>query len=613
MSQILVIVFIIILVILLAVAIWWWSFYRRRQQQQQPEQPEQPEELVTDKLLLEKAKKAVSRMSLPSKLKDYKFMPNAGTGIFENWHENSSALGDMCESIAAGLSIVIAHERNNESEKYEKDDNFYKSVCEDFMLRYREKLLGSNLKQTPWGTNWYQFSVTSTNMLASYMLCEKNTSQKQLASEITLLIVQSPRRSLGYSRDSLNAVYLAGPWMLAQHYKNKIPLSSLIQSPDVQYCVAFASLNTVENSRQDGRHIDDSIRTHSSVITFAYFYTLFGRLSNYFYALSNTNISIKLYDTVRSYVAHPSIGRTLCGLEGRSDNVTGRVYDKSPLGIRVMPFARIIRYFTPNAAFIVRGQVADAAYFEADKKIYDTAEYWVQYRGVFTASSPSQLAANDLGFIHDETHTPLETRVAIRSTTSTTQSFYPLDFSRSFVFQHDNSFGLLYHDYKASELCSANVRELLIIDAGKKTMRLYVVIIAKASVYYTVPELKKPHPFSAKTIGRVRLQANSTNHFIWDYDFEQMTMTIDQIHAGFDIYDLMAKGFSANGGKKYSVVYNSTEDDAYAVLDIDGRATLIAPAQGDNLELAAITIFDKKGRILRARFDQELNQYRVIS
>lgn len=607
MSQIITILFIVIFIIVSGVAIW--AFSRRKKQSEKEE--EKPGSF-TDQILLENAKRAIVRLTQPNELKQYKFRPNESTGIHEEWYKDSSALGDICLSITAGLSIVIAHKRNNESEKYKKDDNFYKSVCEDFMLRYKEQLLKSNLKDLPWGTNWYQFSVTSTNMLASYLLCD-DVLQKDLAAEIILLIVQSPRRSIGFTRSEMNAIYMAGPWMLAQNHKNKISISKLVQFSDIQYCTAYCSLDIVQNSRQDGRHIDESIRTHSSVVTFAYFYTLFGRLSNYFYALSNANVDVSLYDTVRSYVAHPRIGKTLCGLEGRKNDVSARVYDKSPLGIRVMPFARIIRFFTHDAAFIMRGQVADSAYFEADKSVYDTAEYWVQYRGVYTAASPAGLAANDLGFIHDEAHEPKESRISIPSTTSTTETFYPLDFSRAFVFQHDNMFGLLYHDYKASNLCLANVRELLIIDASKQTMRLYVAIICSEGTYYSVPPLKVSHSFNIerKSIERIQLGPNSTNHFIWDYDFRQSTITVNQTDA-FNIYELMANGFLASNNKTYNVVYDEKEDDAYAVLNVDGRATIIAPALGDNLELPTIVMFDKTGRLLNGEFDKEINQYRVI-
>lgn len=560
---------------------------------------------VADITLIEKARASIVVYEYADELNNYRFSndkSDTDTGIFVNWYKDNWDLGFICERITNALTLVAT------KNKYTTLDKRIIAICEDFMFRYRYQLLkAASLNKIPWGVNWYEFSVTSTQMMAFYMLC-KNVSRKKLASKIVLLLIKNPKTSLGYNRDGINSVYLAGPWMLAKHFEStsgRTSFAKLTSTPEVQYCVKYVEFPKLSTSTQDGLHMDNSVRYHTSVVYFKYFLSLFENLSLYFYELSGTNISIDTCNKVLSYIAHPTIPLTLCGFDGRNPNLSGRTYAESKYGIEVMPFGRIIRYFLPDAFFMMRGQIDKAAFYEADQNTYDTSEYWVQFRGVYCKKRGEKIANSDLGFIHDVSQNK---RVSLPTGKETTKTFYPESNTRSFVFHHDN-YGMLFHEYSIPQLVPALVSEYVMIDALQQKITLISLVSNNEKpLKYIIPKNNASFDNQLEQLAAVELPANSKESYQWTYDFKAKTISAS-VNNAYGPYGILSQEQTV-GKNKYRITYKT--EDSYALLYVNGKPTIVAPTVGDSREDESITATIDKNQF-KCKFNTTINQYLVAN
>lgn len=515
-------------------------------------------------LNLAAARKTIPRpKSLPELLRRYSFGDEPrDIGIYENWNRSHIELGDLCDLVTEGLHYAY---HNLETQ----DANLAIAIAEDFIARYETAMMArpmrnGALRGFPWGENWYQFSIVSTSMLAYYLLLPITAIMRPNAVRLINMIISSPRSSLGYARDESNMIYMTGPWLLAKHYGGD--LQQALEHSDYKSALDFLNMKFQSTANANGLHRDYSFVAHTSVIAPAYFASMTSPLTLYFYKL-DPRITVspdKIYTNMRKIMFHDSLTIGPIGYAGRKDTLRTPISTLPPdHGIRVMPFARFIRMFTPNLQFSARATRMGMGYYEADRKVSNTAQYWLQYRNVHTSSTSEECVWPNFGFLQQA---PLSVNdkgrrrlLDMPPTTATTQIYYPTR-AKSFVMRYD-PYGVLWQDYSVDRLGEVDIRECIIIEHGRRVIvRVRIVNRSTRDAYHYYGAYNgHPMPFE--------IPAQSRRSFQTVFDLNAETDTLDGVHSemiDFDsVSDLPIK--LANNivirdvGSKYAILYDRGE------------------------------------------------------
>lgn len=434
-----------------------------------------PEPSIGDKRFsLEGGRKGIPNGSFPTVLRGYTVGAST-TGIYTDWGTSEKALGDMSYAIANGL-IYSYHNPNT------RDGKLARLIAEDFILLYSSRLkeVGVVPNRFPWGHNWYEFSVSSTMMMAYYLLLP-NPGLIDIACETILSLITSPTVSLGWPRDGPNALYLTGPYLLAKYYRGEV--EEVFTTSDYKKVEEAASLPLVRTQGMDGLHLDNTYLYHSGLVGYSYLSTLSTILTNYTYGLDiRMKNPLEKLNEIKSFVLHPTIPISSMGLSGRSNDLKSDTYSGSPMGIKVFPFQRYIRYFTDKYQFSMRGQVPWLFFYEADHTNYKQSQYWVQFRNVNTKQTSPSLKFPDAGFICSSAVTQLIETPSIADTTYG----YTTPTADSFVFAY-GKYGVLWQQYEIQEFGPQKVTELVVIDSKKNLITIDLIIESSTSdvVYYS--------------------------------------------------------------------------------------------------------------------------------
>lgn len=537
-----------------------------------------------DRIDLNAARGAIEKADFPKVLYDYKF-DDESTGIFTDWSTSNVTLGEMCLAIIQGLKYAH-HAASNSSQAV-----LVVAITENFMLRYRSKLNASASSGIPWGKNWFEFSITSTTMAAHYLLLP-NVKLTDLASDIILRLIANPKLSLGYSRDGVNAVYMAGPFLLAKYFKGRV--NDVWDMNQYKYVLDYIKFNIQYEQGKDGLHMDDTYSFHSGLVTYAYLKTLTTDLTTYFYRLDSgiTRSPEEIWYGVRDVICHKTIGVSALGVYGRKDDISFETNTSSPLGIRVIPFARYIRYFTDKHQFSMRLMVPWYGFFEADRTTYTQSQYWTQYRNVHTINSSPSIQFPDAGFIcHDD----VKQLIAIPSQTTTTTVFRPQT-ADSFVLMYDR-YGVGWQTYVISQFGSQTVTELLVIDTKTNAINITLNIsnsdTTKAVVYYSVVTACDLDQYRAK-LKPMSVSANTKATFATYFDLNASTVITTKRES------------SSNELLPLKLEDDITVDlvNNVAVLRKNGKALVICP-KSQSYELPIIAL-GNEGTFV---FDETVNQY----
>lgn len=528
-----------------------------------------------------------SPTEFPELLTTYKFDAES-TGLYANWDKSELDLGSMCVIITQGLKYANAHENSQESKLAIR-------IAEDFMSRYKTKLGNSGANGIPWGNNWYEFSISSTFMAACYLLLPKK-DKIQLAADLILALLQSPIKSLGYKRDGVNTVYMAGPYAIAKYYKGES--QDVWDMPEYQYVLNYIKFDTQYKQGAEGLHFDNTFVFHTNLVTYAYLATLETDVTNYYYKLDTyiTRTPASIWQNARKTLFHPTIGVSAMGVFGRNENLSIGTDAKSPLGIKVLPFARYIRYFTKDCQFSARTLVQWYGFFEADRYTNTQSQYWTQYRNVHTADSPTALAFPDAGFI---CRSSVKSLIQIPSTTSTTTVFTP-KLAESFVLMYER-YGVAWQTYKIEQFGPQTVTELIVIDSKDNTIDINVVIrdspVSDPVVYYSVDTLVVLDQYRSKL---KPLAVESNKQFVTHFDLYSKTV----ITKTQSITNSTMLPLTLNDG----IVIDVDAKNSVAILRKNNKPTVICP-KNQPVEARSITLTD----IGTFKFDDSQNQYVVVA
>nr|DBA13059.1 TPA: ODV-E66 protein [Oryctes rhinoceros nudivirus] len=430
---------------------------------------------TSTRLDLDGARKAIPDSEFPEELLEYE-IDASSTGLYPNWDTSSDDLGKLCSVLTLGLQYAH-HNRNT------NNANLCVIAVEDFLIKYNARLTSSNVSsgEIPWGTDWYQFSVVSANMLAYYILLP-NKSLIDLASDTILLVITNPKKSFDADRINDDSVSMAGPYLLAKTVKGLE--DTVFDSDEYKYVVEFLKLKMVRKRGANGLHLDSSYIVRNRLVDYLTIHNLNTKFTQYLYAL-DTKISTPVgavWRHIRNIIFHPTISTAFIGLMGRTNSLTIDTNESSPYGIKVCPFSGYIRYFTKEYQFSMRGQITPYYWTEIDSAHNTQAFYWVQYRNVHTKNTSPTLTFPDAGFIYlsDKTPSPLSSDDDI--------SGFSALVSSAFVFAYGR-YGILWHKYNISFFGPQTVTELIVIDSETNIITVNVYIydpfIITNLVYYT--------------------------------------------------------------------------------------------------------------------------------
>lgn len=448
--------------------------------------------------------------TVPEDFKKYKFDVTQSTGVHGDWNKDTSALSAMCDMLTKGLAYVIRHGGTCEAPAAGREaaDNarLVMAVTENFIIRFKSKLdsvVASPRPVPPWGSEPVPFVCDSTAMLAHYLLLEQSASMRDEAVNLILALITSPTDVLGVATtDRLDTVRLVAPWIIATYLKDGA--DDAVKSAGYKTATNNAKVLVNHSKTAQGTHMDHSFYNGRRV-DFEYLARLCDAKIKFYYGF-DTNLGLAQtplleWAAVKSVISHPTVKCGNVGLLSGAKTLSCDVNESSKYGIEVMPFCGYIRYFTKDRQFSVRAQNAHLAYYVADEKVSDMAQYWVQYRNIHDANSAATVKFPDIGFINKAAQSAL-TQLKLATGSSVTE-FMPKS-AKSFVaaFKH---LGVMYQEYAIAEFGQFVVSELIVMNTTTQSVTVTVRIVNSESTelnYYGAGATKHAVP------------ANSTKSFV---------------------------------------------------------------------------------------------------
>ncbi|KAJ8670172.1 hypothetical protein QAD02_001431 [Eretmocerus hayati] len=398
-----------------------------------------------------------------------------------DWRTDNVALGEVTRRLNVFIKELIL----NRSELSNKIIKSASMILNNFVLEYRDHLkkflsaTETRLSRVPYGKNWYQFSVDSTCFLAGYILYGFGERTNE-AEETIMMIIENPKRSLGYERDGVNSVFLVGPWSLVRGFE------SVQQDESYRYVIDYLDIPIVEKPMDAGLHRDGSFLFHKTIVSGGYLKALRGVLVDYF-ILFDTNVDASKITKIRSrffnILGHPYLRSvTVPSLFSRVPNP--RLYDinfsESTYGLEAMPLSGVLRLNIPIGQFMMKINRNNLGFYESDKSNYMHGmdalmrrEYFYKREQLDNFAEswpfPGLFVTKDENWNGDPKTIK---RKKLESETSTTMVHYVND-CVSFLFVYDGV-GYAYQKYSKTKLIDTPfVREFVRIDTRNREIMIW--------------------------------------------------------------------------------------------------------------------------------------------
>lgn len=368
------------------------------------------------------------------------------------WDTHAEAFLDVIRI----LQDIATLSANPKSQHY-KSKRIWEEVLPDFVEQVSLKLPSEPLNmQTPWGTNWYQFSITYPLFLTIICYTYRrifNTSNSYFESSLALYIeifFQNPDTvsgvmSMGWRRDGPNAVMMAVPYI-----GGKLLMKTLNRNDNIcQYVNNYTDIPLVTTG--EGLYPDLGYVFHTVLRAFGYIYSSindFKVIASFF----DRDISI-LYDIYRR-VEHPDIPFHFSPLFTRSSSCTSGV--NGDLGFEVMTSIRAGFVKRPEWYLTFYGQKKNLCFYESDKANDTWGQIWISARVFFYKDSLPEWQREFIPYYSGVI--TFENEVKLFQTTTTTTTVFMPSAAHTMLCRFDdaigmrNSFSISYGDYIISVL-----------------------------------------------------------------------------------------------------------------------------------------------------------------
>lgn len=375
-----------------------------------------------------------------------------------SWDTHSEAFLDVIMK----LQNAITQTSHKESRHYKNEVIWSMAI---FFVGEVMKLLPSSVNNfsLPWGTNWYQFSITFPRFLTimSYLYerihSKPNEYLRRILSVYISSYLQPPPdvvgvKSMGWLRDGANAVMMAVPYIGGKLLMQTLETSDSI----VQYAKNYVSLDPVTSG--EGLYEDSGFVFHGTLRAYGYIYSSYEdfRLLAQFFYKSDDRI-MKIFDIFE----HPTIPLHFSAFFTRSGSLKSLGHG-GKLGLYVVDSIKAIVAKTPDWYLSFNGQKNSLCYYESDQSNYSWGQMWIGARQFLYADSETRwfesLVPHYPGVI--SYNNEIERMMASDSTT--TQTHMPIS-SKTMIVKTSGAIGIR-NEYKiVHNLYDIEVVEMMLI------------------------------------------------------------------------------------------------------------------------------------------------------
>lgn len=346
----------------------------------------------------------------------------------QNWHPNVEIFGKIVEIHFSLLAAV-----DNPRSKYYKDPQIWNIL--DNTVKVISNYLPAPKHQTfPFGTNWYQFTITYPRFLVAYAYIRQMYNKPNMnfvKIKLTTFIAQyyqQPTKpnvgiiSMGWARDSSNAVMAAVPYIGGKLFLNE---EKKLRTDNVaKYVSEFTKIKYVTNG--DGFYADGSFIFHGNVlraygyITSAYYD--FVLVSKYFDHDMTPHLEKML-----SMIEHPTIPLHFGPWFTRAPSLNTKHNHLGRFGFTTIAKIAGICVKTPKFFSTFNLQRPELCFYEADRRNSTNYMVWTQFRqpldmdSIPFATYNTSMIPKFSGVITYGGRVP-----SLISNTSTTETFKPL-------------------------------------------------------------------------------------------------------------------------------------------------------------------------------------------
>lgn len=405
------------------------------------------------------------------------------------WDTDSEVFGDLCHTLMSMVSYG-----SDRSSKYYKDATLWNQIL--FSIRtISDKLpdIPTDFR-VPWGTNWYQFSITYPTFLVSAAFSYFATFNREdpfmtrhLSSYITNYFKESKivdgLYSIGWLRGESNVIGMSVPVIGGRLYSKRFNKDANSQ----KYAREYMAADYVY--KNNGFYYDNTYITHlarSDGYTTSFYYEFvfvfdFYRMTTRFFKVLHKTFSI---------IEHPTIDRHHGPWFTRGPSMRGfapgRKYAK--LGVDIRGFERSICVRTKDVGLYYCGQIQPLAAYESDRTNIEWAQIWVFMRRPLTKTSASRLY-KELVPYYDGVHSYGAKQLDWPSKTTTTTTYAPETSLCSLCCDQDRAAGM-YNKYRLrmADRYTFDIEEINLAtpDGFHVFFNCKVDMVAAASDPYTV-------------------------------------------------------------------------------------------------------------------------------
>lgn len=373
-------------------------------------------------------------------------IPVGDASIGQTWDTDSEVFGDLCKILQSMMSYG-----SDRKSVYYKNTLLWNQIV--FAIRtIAAKLPDIPAANTvPWGTNWYQFSITYPTFLVATAFAYLETFNKEdafitrhLASYINNYFKESKIvdgiYSMGWLRTESNVIGMSVPVIGGRLYSNRFNPEANSQI----YARDYMSINWVYSD--NGFYYDNTYITHISRndgYTTSFYYEFifvydFYRMKSIFFDVIHRNFSI---------TEHPDIPLHHGPWFNRGAMMKGFTPGRkfAHYGLDIRGFERGVSLRTKTISLQYCGQMKPLAAYEADRVNKEWAQCWVFMRRPLTINSADRLY-KELVPYYDAVHSYGLRQIDWASTMTTTAVFIPDDTLCSLVYIQDKVAGM-YNKY----------------------------------------------------------------------------------------------------------------------------------------------------------------------
>lgn len=442
---------IIVIIVIVTVLVIWYVTKRQADQKADQDDFLRYQKLIQPYLKVKRENQNFTEERVQFEMDRFQFssvlLPVGDASQNLTWDTDSSTFGDLCNSLMGMVSYG-----SDKSSKYYKNKLLWQQVF--YAIREIAGKLPNVPKAytVPWGTNWYQFSITYPTFLVSTAFSyyatfgtEDPFLTRHLSSYISNYFKESKivegLYSMGWKREESNVIGMSVPVIGGRLYANRFDSSANSQI----YARNYMAANYVYES--NGFYYDNTYITHVSRndgYTTAFYNEFkfvfdFYRMKTRFFTVLHKNFSITEHPDFPLHHG-PWFSRTssLKGFE------PGRKFAK--YGIDIRGFERGVCVRTKNISLHYNGQISPLATYESDRTNQEWGQCWIFMRRPLTKDSPDRMYAELVPY-YDGIHSYGLKQINWPSTTTTTSTFPPDSALCSLCYIQDKV-ACMYNKYK---------------------------------------------------------------------------------------------------------------------------------------------------------------------